>query len=232
MTAYDREGRLIIWVLLAIVFAALEALALTKGLSALERVAKPAVMVCLLVWLYLSTGLQGLMLWFGVGILFSLAGDVLLMLSLDRLFAFGLLSFLLAHVSYIMGFKDQFASASAGSFLLVVILTISATRLMRRIVAAMRTKGQNRLVIPVIIYSTVITVMLFAAMTTIFDPAWTTGASFLVSAGAFLFFVSDIILAWNKFVSPIKNGRRLNIALYHFGQIGLIAGIISQFGLQ
>ena len=223
---------MIIWLLLALTFAALEALALSRGSKKLEWLAKPAVMFCLFIWLYLNTGLQGLMLWFGVGILFSLAGDVLLMLSLDKLFVFGLLAFLLAHVSYIMGFKAQFASASAGSFLLVIILAISATRLMRRIIGTMRAKGQNRLVIPVIIYSTVITIMLFAAMTTIFDPAWTTGAAFLVSAGAFLFFVSDIILAWNKFVSPIKNGRRLNIAAYHLGQIGLIAGIISQFGLQ
>jgi hypothetical protein len=48
--------------------------------------------------------------------------------------------------------------------------------------------------------------------------------------GAFLFYLSDVILAWNKFVSPIKNGRIINIGLYHLGQIGLIAGVISQFG--
>jgi len=220
---------MIIWLILAIVFAVLEVLALSKGSQKLEWLAKPAVMTCLFIWLYLNTGMQGLTFWFGVGILFSLAGDVLLMISLDRMFLVGLLAFLLAHVSYITGFKDQLASASAGSLLLIVILGISATRLIRRIIGAMRAKGQNRLVIPVIIYSTVITVMLFAAMTTIFDPAWTTGASFLVSAGAFLFFVSDIVLAWNKFVSPIQNGRILNIAAYHLGQICLIAGIISQF---
>lgn len=221
---------MIIWLILAIAFAALEALALSRGIHKLEWLAKPAVMICLFIWLYLNTGLQGLTLWFGLGILFSLLGDVLLMLSLDRMFSFGLLAFLLAHASYIMGFKNQIASASAGSFLLAVILAVSATRLMRRIVGVMRTKGQNRLVIPVIVYAVVITVMLFAAMTTIFDPAWTTGASFLVSVGAFLFFVSDIILAWNKFVSPITNGRILNIALYHLGQIGLIIGVVSQFG--
>jgi hypothetical protein len=51
-----------------------------------------------------------------------------------------------------------------------------------------------------------------------------------VSVGAFLFFISDVILAWNKFVSPIKNGRILNIAAYHLGQIGLIAGVIIQYG--
>jgi hypothetical protein len=47
--------------------------------------------------------------------------------------------------------------------------------------------------------------------------------------GALLFVASDVILAWMKFVSPVKNGRVWNIALYHLGQFGLIAGVISQF---
>jgi len=111
-----------------------------------------------------------------------------------------------------------------------VILVVSAVRVVRRIVGAMRARGQNKLVTPVIIYSAVISIMLFAAMSTIFDPVWKTGTSFLVSMGAFLFYISDVILAWNKFVSPIRNGRLFNIITYHLGQIGLIAGVISQFG--
>ena len=67
------------------------------------------------------------------------------------------------------------------------------------------------------------------ALSTIFDPAWSTGAAFLVSAGAFLFYLSDLILAWNKFVSPLQNSRIYNMLTYHLGQIGLIAGVVSQF---
>ena len=221
---------MVIWLVLAFVFAALEALALTKGVKPLEWVAKPAVMVCLFIGLYWSTGLEGLTLWFGIGILFSLAGDVLLMLSLDRLFIFGLLAFLLAHLCYLAGFQNELASPSAWSVLLIVTLSLSAVRLIRRIVDSLRARGQHRLVLPVTVYAAVVSMMLYAAMTTIANPAWTTRASFLVSVGAFLFFASDIILAWNKFVAPIQNGRRLNIALYHLGQIGLIAGIITRFG--
>jgi len=51
----------------------------------------------------------------------------------------------------------------------------------------------------------------------------------LVTTGAFLFYLSDIILAWHRFVAPISNGRLLNIACYHAGQIMLIAGVIAQF---
>ena len=219
-----------IWLILALIFAAFESFALWKSWDKLEYVVKPAVMICLFVWLYVSTGLQGLALWFGVGILFSLAGDVLLMISLDRMFIFGLLTFLFAHVAYIFGFQNELMSVTTWSVLLAVILFISAVRVTRRILTAIRTKGQTRLVIPVVIYSTVITVMLYTAMTTLSNLTWKAGASILVSMGAFLFYISDLILAWNKFVSPVKNGRILNIAAYHLGQIGLIAGVISHFG--
>jgi uncharacterized membrane protein YhhN len=165
-----------------------------------------------------------------MGILFSLAGDILLMISLDRLFIFGLVAFLFAHIAYLIGFQNELREVTAWSVMLIVLLSISAVRVIRRIVSAMRAKGQLRLVSPVILYSIVITLMLYAAMTTISNPAWKTSSSFFVSVGAFLFYISDLILAWNKFVSPIKNGRTLNIAAYHLGQIGLIAGAISQFG--
>ena len=167
---------------------------------------------------------------FGLGIIFSLAGDVLLMLSLDRLFLPGLVAFLFAQISYIIGFQDELTKVNAWSVMLIVIISASAVRVMRRIVSALREKGNNRMAIPVVLYATVISVMLYAAMSTISDRDWKTSASFFASAGAFLFYISDLILAWNKFVSPIKHGRILNIATYHLGQIGLIAGVISQLG--
>ena len=218
-----------IWLVLVFIFASLEALAVSKNLEGLEYLAKPAVMVCLFLWLYSSTGLQGNTFWFGVGILFSLAGDVLLMISLDRLFLFGLAAFLFGHLSYITGFKDELGTVSAWSLLLLVFIAVSVIRMMRRIVGAMRAKGENNLVYPVIIYGSVISMMLYAAMSTIYDPAWKTSAALFVSLGAFLFCASDVILAWDKFVSPVKNGRVFNIVTYYLGQIGLVAGVISQF---
>jgi uncharacterized membrane protein YhhN len=219
-----------IWLILALIFAVLEVLALQKNWNRLEYVARPAVMLCLFVGLYLATGLQGVTLWFGIGILFSLVGDVLLMILPDRMFLYGLTAFLFAHISYLIGFQNELMQFNAWSLILIVILASSAVRVIRRIVSAMRAQGQDRLVYPITFYSLVITTLLYAAMTTIANPAWKTSASFLVSVGAFLFFISDVILAWNKFVSPIKNGRILNIAAYHLGQIGLIAGVIIQYG--
>jgi alkenylglycerophosphocholine/alkenylglycerophosphoethanolamine hydrolase len=220
---------MVLWLTLALICAALEVFAVSKDLRRLEYFAKPAMMICLFLGLYAGTGLQGNAFWFGLGVIFSLLGDVLL-ISFERMFLPGLFAFLLAHICYVTGFREEIVTVTAWSLILAVFIAINIGRLLRRIVGAMRAKGQQGLVIPVIAYGTVISVMLYAAMSTIYNPTWKTNASFFVSLGAFLFCASDAILAWNKFVAPIKNGRVWNISLYYLGQIGLIAGVIAQFG--
>ena len=55
----------------------------------------------------------------------------------------------------------------------------------------------NSLTLPVEIYALTISIMLFFAVRTLVDPNWQTNATALVSVGAFLFYISDLILAWN-----------------------------------
>lgn len=214
----------------ALAFAALESLALWKKWPRLEYLAKPAVMVVLLLWLWTSTGLGGATLWFGLGILLSLMGDVLLMISLDRLFLAGLVVFLLAHAAYLVGFNIPVPEVSAWGFFLALIVGLGGMRVIRRLITPLAGSGQGRMRMPVIIYGTVITLMLLSALMKMTDLSWNVNAAALVCIGAFLFYISDIILAWSKFVSPIKYGRIYNIGAYHLGQITLIAGVIAQFG--
>lgn len=216
-----------LWVI-ALIFAGLEAFALYKQWHRLEWLAKPAVMVILFIWLVTSIGLEGAALWFGLGIVLSLAGDVLLMLSLDRFFLFGLVAFLFAHLAYIIGFNIPFPAISAWSIILAAFIGWSGVKTIRRILTAVIEKGQNRLRLPILVYGMVISLMLLSAMIKLNELTWHAGASLLVAGGAFLFYLSDIVLAWNKFVTPISNGRIYNIALYHLGQIMLIAGVIWQ----
>ncbi|MGB7873156.1 MAG: lysoplasmalogenase [Anaerolineales bacterium] len=219
-----------ILIILAFIFAALESLALWKGWRKLEYVAKPAVMVCLLIWLLTTAGLRGAPLWFEVGILFSLAGDVAL-LFIDRFFMLGLINFLMGHMAYLIGFNTPLPqTTTVWSIGLAVVIGLGSVRVLRRIVTSIRAKGQKRLVVPVIIYGTVITLMLLAAMLTLFRLEWNATAALLVSFGSALFYFSDILLAWHRFVSPIKNGRMLNIGMYHLAQIMIVIGVGMQFG--
>ena len=217
-------------IILAIIFAGLESLALWKGWRRLEFVAKPAVMLCLFIWLVSTAGLQGAPFWFGIGILFSLAGDIAL-LFIERFFIVGLVAFLLGHIAYLIGFNTPLPqTSSTWSFILAIVIGLGSVRVLRRIVASIRARRQNRLVVPVLVYGTVITLMLLAAMLTLFRPDWNPTAALLVSFGAAMFYLSDIVLAWHRFVSPIKNGRMLNIGMYHLAQIMIVVGVGMQFG--
>lgn len=218
-------------ILLVLVFgsAMLDWFATWKEHAILERFAKPAVMIFLFAWLYAATRLQGASFWFGAGILLSLIGDVLL-LSPDRLFLPGLVAFLLAHIAYIVGFNSEVVVFGAWDVFLVAMILLAAFRILQRLILALRSKGMNGLILPVEVYGLTISTMLFFAMRTIANSNWQTGEAGWVSIGAFLFYISDIILAWNRFVSPVKNGRLLNIVAYHLGQVALIVGVAMHFG--
>ena len=220
---------MILFLIAAFAFAALEALALQKNWFRLEVIAKLGVMVSLFLWLWLSAGLGGTLLWFGLGILLSLMGDVLLMISLDKFFLAGLVAFLLAHIAYIVGFNIPIPEINFFGIVFAVMIGMGGARAIRRILDRLPATGQGQMRLPIIVYSAVISVMLLSAMMKLVDISWSANAAALVSIGAFLFYLSDIILAWNKFVAPIQHGRIYNIAAYHLGQIALIAGVITQF---
>jgi uncharacterized membrane protein YhhN len=91
---------------LAFVLAVLDWIAVARGWKKLEYFAKPATMVALLAFVVQNGGLGGGMIWFTLGLIFSLAGDVFLMLPKEQFIA-GLVSFLLAHVAYIIGLAPR-----------------------------------------------------------------------------------------------------------------------------
>jgi uncharacterized membrane protein YhhN len=217
-------------IILFLVFAVTDWVAVSRGWRRVEVVAKPAAMLVLLGVLVFVGGFGSLpLLCFALGVLFSLAGDVFLLLS-DRFFIFGLVAFLLAHLAYITGLNIPLPDVSPlWSLGLALILAITASRILKRIIAGVRAKGLDRLAAPVAVYGIVITLMLLSALLTLYSLGWNTSAAGLVSLGAALFYISDVILALNKFVAPIRNGRLANMIAYHLGQLALIVGVILQF---
>lgn len=219
--------------------AGVDWLAVAKNWKKVEYIAKPAALLILLGLLALVGGLVGglgvpPLGWFALGIFFSLAGDVFLMISYarfsERWFLPGLAAFLLAHVSYIVGLNTPLPKVSPiWSVGLAILLALTTGRILRRIIAGLHRKGLPRLVRPVSLYGMIITLMLLSAMLTFNNAEWKTSAGGLLVVGAILFYFSDVVLAWNKFVNPIKNGRLANMILYHLGQAALVAGVLIQF---
>ena len=55
--------------------------------------------------------------------------------------------------------------------------------------------------------------------------AFGTGAV-AVAVGGFLFYVSDAVLGWTRFVRDIPRGRLTVMVTYHLGQALLVLGIL------
>jgi uncharacterized membrane protein YhhN len=208
---------------LALLIAILDWLAVARGWRAVEYVCKPAVMLALLAWLAAIGGLHGWMLWFGLGLALSLAGDVLLMLPREHFIA-GLLAFLLAHIAYIAGFNQTPPPFNLASLALALPVGLAIYALYPHLASRLRTPPFRRLRARVLIYATVISIMLFSALLTLVRTEWPAGPAILASLGALLFFLSDLSLAWNRFVRRLPHGRLQVMIPYHLGQIGIILG--------
>jgi uncharacterized membrane protein YhhN len=193
-----------------------------------EYILKPAVLIVLLVWLGLEGGFSGWMIWFALGILFSLVGDVFLLLP-GLQFLFGLAAFLIAHVAYTIGFNPSLPPLSLASLILALMVALPAITIYLRVASALRNTGQTGLILPSQAYTAAISLMTISALLTLLRNEWQPGPALLVSAGALLFFMSDAILILDKFVAPIKHGRVMNMAAYHLGQILIVVGASLHF---
>lgn len=150
-----------------------------------------------------------------IGLAWSLLGDLALLPSIDR-FIPGLAAFLLAHVAYLVGLPlafdlDGILLGLAGAAMVFVGLTIG-----RRIVTGARSQA-TALTVPVAAYIAVIGAMVAVAVAT-GEP--------LAGLGAVSFAVSDAVLGWNRFVTPLSWGRPVVMVTYHLGQAGLATSIL------
>ena len=88
-----------IWLVLAIVGMGADWVVVWQGGGKIKYVTKPLALITLMIWFGTGYRSDGLMTWFGLGLAFSLIGDILLLFSY-RYFIHGLGAFLLTHVFY------------------------------------------------------------------------------------------------------------------------------------
>lgn len=193
-----------------------------------ETFTKPAVILLYLAWLWQNDSFGGQMLWFSLGLLFSLAGDVLL-LKIGNFFIPGLVAFLLAHIMYIIGFNLSITSISVPVLILTLVLFGGAQLLYRRLAQSLRACQQGSLCLPVAFYTTIISLMAASAFFTLSNPAWDPLHAAIAAVGALLFVISDSLLAWNKFISPFRHAGLIIMITYHLGQLGIILAAALHF---
>jgi uncharacterized membrane protein YhhN len=220
-----------IYLYLSIAFALLDWLVVAAERRKIEYLAKPCVMIFLIAWFItrMPVNRNGLSILILAGLIFSLAGDIFLMIP-GNWFLAGLVAFLLAHLAYIGGFNANGFTFSWKSLFFALVILIIAIPIYLRIRSGLIKGGNQGLVLPVTAYVTVISFMVFSATTTLFKQDWSFQSGILVVVGAALFFASDAVLAWNRFVSPLRQGSLLTIIPYHLAQYLIATGTLMRLG--
>ena len=145
------------------------------------------------------------------GLLFSLAGDVFLMLPRDR-FTAGLASFLAAHLVYVAAF------ATAGPVLTLIpwlCVALPFYALLYPVLGRMRA--------PVAVYVAAIVAMAWQATNHWLARDEIDALLALVGAGLFVF--SDAALAWNRFRRPFAGAQVVVLSSYFAGQCGIALSV-------
>jgi uncharacterized membrane protein YhhN len=154
----------------------------------------------------------------------STLGDVLLLFSdyNELFFISGLISFLIAHIIYIRLFLRKLNSSFSypwvfGSLALIGVYLFYFLSTMWGKLETMK--------IPVTIYAFVISTMLFVVIQLFASKSLRKGEILLL--GAFLFVVSDSLLAWNMFYQEIAHASFWVMSTYLFAQLFLVSGWVS-----
>lgn len=214
------------WVMLA--FAVIDWVGSWRGWHALRWVTKPVTLILLIAWFTQMNGWHGSLIWFGIGLVFSLLGDVLLQAP-PRFFMPGVGAFFLAHLSYITGFLQNIQAPGWGIIIPVLLVGGAFWLLNRRIRQGLRQHNENEMLVPVMAYALVLSLMWLSALSTLFRPGWPVTPAVLVSIGAGLFFLSDSVLAYNRFVRVLPASDLIVMVTYHMGQILIAGGALAQF---
>lgn len=186
---------------------------------------KPAVMASLLLTiLFTRPTLSNGLIYFFAAIVFSMIGDILLLFP--SRFMLGLVMFLAAHVCYIIGFNIPLPKFDLFTVLLAIFVAILAGRLYQRIDIGLVQKGLRRLQIPVRVYMIVLSLMFISGFSTLFRTDWPAWSALLAAGGVLSFVASDTMLAWDKFVHPLRTRRVGYMIAYHVGQIAIVAAAL------
>ena len=146
------------------------------------------------------------------GLIFCLGGDVFLALPPEKMFRFGLVSFLLGHLFYV----TAFLYLAGANFWTLIGLALSVP--VSGGVYFWLQPHLGSMKIPVICYIIVITAMVVGAWTVLGAAELGLCGRMLVFSGALGFYISDIFVARQRFLKTEFFNRLVGLPLYYGGQ--------------
>jgi uncharacterized membrane protein YhhN len=194
----------------------------------LHTMCKPALLPLLLVYYVVSAREAGgsMSMLVVAALVLSWLGDVLLMGEGQSFFIFGLVSFLLAHVTYILAYRQHQQADDSKALRGIQKIRYGFPLVFAGVGLVMILYPRlSDLRIPVMVYAGVITVM---TLTGLFRFGRTNASSFAqVFAGAILFMMSDSLLAVNKFLEPLAYSGLWIMLTYLAAQWFIVRGLLA-----
>ncbi len=196
----------------------------------LVYICKPAMMVILSSWFFFNSRRVGdrFTLLIQAGLLFSLVGDVALMLDHRDPFNFliGLGAFMIAQLCYALAFALNVSDAGPGGNVLVpLVLSTGVLAYGFFFAYDLLPYVDDVVALPVIIYACAITLMGIGAACR-FSRTYTR-SFFLILLGSLFFIASDSILAVNRFMKPMDHAQWSIMLTYGIGQFLIAAGALA-----
>ncbi len=207
-----------------------------------ECLTKPLAMMMIILWTLTAAGWHVdsmlLLLIFGQG--FGLAGDVFLLLS-RRWFLWGLGSFFFGHLFYLSILGRHLIRIVNDSdlsdiwmwwILLSCVVWMVLLLVFYRVVApkSPRLTMQLAMWVPIQFYGWIlISLVTLSILVSFSKPGFTASLVFL-PAGSFLFFLSDSLLAFDRFKRKMPKIRVWVMMTYHLAQISLAGGFLTLLG--
>ena len=213
------------WIILYLAVLAADLFAVYTNNETLRYITKPLLMPLLIV-LFISqtTGFNSsLKKWIVLALVFSWAGDVLLMFESTNgnFFIFGLVAFLIAHIFYILFYENVIRKEGLRKnywwFLPVILYYIALIYFLSPKLGDMK--------FAVRIYGIVISYMLIQALQT--GRIKNMAAATLMISGAVLFIMSDSILAINKFYESFAYAGIAIMLTYGIAQLLITLGAVK-----
>lgn len=201
---------------------------LQLGNTTLQFFCKPMIIPAIIGFFYSSTHqiTKGVHKWVLLALIFSWAGDILLMFQ-DQdsvFFLLGLSAFLSAHIFYIVFFHNLRIKENIKSnpWLLVIVVVYYAALI------SFLSPYLGDMKLPVRIYGIVISFMFMLAMHMLTLQNKLAGRWMMI--GAFLFVISDSLLAVNKFYQPFDVANILIMLTYGLAQFYIVKGATHYTG--
>jgi alkenylglycerophosphocholine/alkenylglycerophosphoethanolamine hydrolase len=155
-------------------------------------------------------------LWSLIAVILCGLGDLFLAINFKDYFIFGLASFLLAHIFYILSFyklpKNKFKISQKYSLPIKTLILIIGTLFYIKIFPNLESMK-----IPVLFYFLVIVLMNFVAINKL---GW------IGLTGALVFLISDSLIAYSLFVESFAHSQTLIMLTYYLAQYLIVSSLI------